>query len=172
MINWKELEKFIAPGKVVTLVIMVDGKELGALSFNVDTLAYKAILESISNVETTPLRVNIADKPVEKSGKKETGKLNKPEPEPLDDEPEEDEEEEEMAEVKTEILESQASTKIANAQFEKVSKSLTREQIMAQEPVKEEKTIRPPAEVRANEQSGSKSAEQIDKGPTLFAEDW
>jgi len=170
MINWKELEKFIAPGKVVTLVIMVDGKELGALSFNVDTLAYKAILESISNVETTPLRVNIADKPVEKSGKKETGKLNKPEPELMDEDEPEEEEEEDTSDKVDEVK--KADDFIKKAEETKQSKPLTREQIMAQEPVKEEKTIRPPAEVRANEQSGSKSAEQIDKGPTLFAEDW
>jgi hypothetical protein len=59
MINWKELEKFITPGKVCTLVIMVDGKEIGAFSFNIETLAYKEILESM------PMDpVKIADKTV------------------------------------------------------------------------------------------------------------
>lgn len=61
MINWKELEKFILPGKVVTLVIMVDGKEIGAFSFNVDSLAYKEILES-----KAPEPVKIAEKDPEK----------------------------------------------------------------------------------------------------------
>lgn len=45
MINWENLEKFITAGKVVTLVVMVDGKEIGALSFNVDTLAYKEMFQ-------------------------------------------------------------------------------------------------------------------------------
>lgn len=61
MINWKELEKFIAPGKVCTLVILVDGKEIGAFSFNIETLAYKQILENIDKIPVT-----IAEKPVEK----------------------------------------------------------------------------------------------------------
>lgn len=61
MINWKELEKFIAPGKVVTLVVIIDGKEIGALSFNVDTLAYKEILEVAEKAIEKPI---IADKAI------------------------------------------------------------------------------------------------------------
>jgi hypothetical protein len=76
MINWKELEKFIVPGKVCTLIILIDGKELCALSFNVDTLAYKTILESVSNIETIPERIHIAEKPIEKK----TEPIKKPEP--------------------------------------------------------------------------------------------
>jgi len=76
MINWKELEKVIAPGKVMTLVIMIDGKEIGALSFNVDTLAYKAILETVKTTEP----VKVAEKPIEKKSepiKKDTKKADK-----------------------------------------------------------------------------------------------
>lgn len=62
MINWKELEKFVAPGKVMTLVIMIDGVELGALSFSVDSLAYKDVLEKVSTVEG----IKIADKAPDK----------------------------------------------------------------------------------------------------------
>ena len=76
MINWKELEKFITPGRVMTLVIMIDGKEIGALSFNVDTLAYKAILETVKTTEP----VKVAEKPIEKKSepiKKDTKKADK-----------------------------------------------------------------------------------------------
>lgn len=75
MINWKELDKFLAPGKVMTLVVMIDGKEIGALSFNVDTLAYKAILETVSNADV----IKIADKPAEKPVEKKV-ETNKPDP--------------------------------------------------------------------------------------------
>ena len=61
MINWKELEKFITPGKVCTLVIIIDGKEIGAFSFNIETLAYKEVLEVATNAA-----VSIAEKAEEK----------------------------------------------------------------------------------------------------------
>ena len=64
MINWKELEKFIAPGKVCTLVVMVDGKEIGAFSFNIETLAYKESLESVSKIEPAE-KIYIPDKVAE-----------------------------------------------------------------------------------------------------------
>ena len=68
MINWKALEKFIAPGKVVTLVIMIDGKEIGALSFNVDSLAYKEILEAVNH--SAPVAVAEKKPELAKSNKK------------------------------------------------------------------------------------------------------
>lgn len=75
MINWKELEKFIIPGKVCTLVIMIDGKEIGAFSFNIETLAYKESLEQ--TVKTTPV---IAEKVVEKKPEPAKTEVKKPEP--------------------------------------------------------------------------------------------
>ena len=68
MINWKNLEKFIAPGKVVTLVMLIDGEEVGAFSFNVDSLAFKEALEAVSHLDP----VKIAEKKTElaKSNKK------------------------------------------------------------------------------------------------------
>ena len=65
MINWKELEKFVAPGKVMTLVIMIDGVELGALSFSVDSLAYKDVLEKVSAVEGIKIADKASDKVVD-----------------------------------------------------------------------------------------------------------
>ena len=68
MINWKNLEKFIAPGKVVTLVMLIDGEEVGAFSFNVDSLAFKEALEAASHLDP----VKVAEKKTElaKSNKK------------------------------------------------------------------------------------------------------
>lgn len=60
MINFKELEKFATSGKVATIVVLVDGKELFALSFQMDTLAYKEILEDAKHIE----KVAIPDKTV------------------------------------------------------------------------------------------------------------
>lgn len=86
MINWKELEKFIAPGKVMTLVIMIDGKEIGALSFNVDTLAFKAILETVSNADVIKIADKVTEKPVEKKVETKKPDTKKPDTkkEPVD----------------------------------------------------------------------------------------
>jgi len=190
MINWKELEKFIAPGKVVTLVIIIDGKEIGALSFNVDTLAYKAILESVSNIETKVERISIPDKPEKKEQPASTGKgktKGKPikeekiEPEVMDDDLEE---EEELEDENTEDINSVEPP--ADADMIKrnaighpsndTTKPMTREQIMAEDLKEEIKDKFPKAEkgfidnhivvgtidnaeAKANEHSGSKSAE-------------
>jgi hypothetical protein len=153
MINWKELEKFVAPGKVVTLVIMVDGKELGALSFNVDTLAYKEILEVAKTVET----FMIADKPEKKTEPAKTTKKSAPvkekiEPEVMDDDPEEEEEEiEEDDEVteKAEVSTPKDMIKKDHIQSELSTKEpvkMTRDQIMAATA----KDV-PPAEVKKEE---------------------
>lgn len=72
MINLNELEKVITAGKVVTLVIMVDGKELAAVSFTVDTVAFKEILEAVVKKPVT-----IAEKPVEKPVEKKTEPIKK-----------------------------------------------------------------------------------------------
>jgi len=72
MINLNELEKVITAGKVVTLVIMVDGKELAAVSFTVDTVAFKEILETVVK---TPIK--IAEKPEEKPVEKKTEPIKK-----------------------------------------------------------------------------------------------
>lgn len=68
MINFKELEKFAALGKVATIVVMVDGKELFALSFTMDTLAYKEILEVAEKAEKVVIAEKVKEKikPVEK----------------------------------------------------------------------------------------------------------
>lgn len=102
MINLKELEKVVTSGKVATVAIMIDGKELVAFSFTLDTIAFKEILEITKVVET----INIPDKKVEPAkavettsaaqksfdkkadkalGKTITKKADKPEPEPMDD---------------------------------------------------------------------------------------
>jgi hypothetical protein len=162
MINIKELEKFVTSGKVVTLVIMVDGKELAAMSFSLDTIAFKEILETAKTTE-----VKIPDKEPEKEVKKEKkAKVEKkdtpksePEPEPLNE------------------------VKKANDFIEKAeeTKALTREQIMTEYPLAgnspDPRTTDP--EVRANEHSGSKSAEQDGQPESankpelnLFKDEW
>ena len=119
MINWKNLEKFIAPGKVVTLVMLIDGEEVGAFSFNVDSLAFKEALEAASHLDP----VKVAEKKSEpaKSTKK-ADKTAKPEPEPLDEEDEEDEDVSEEEEKGGEAID-----KIFIP-----DKPMTREQIMMQ----------------------------------------
>jgi hypothetical protein len=194
MINWKELEKFIAPGKVMTLVILIDGKEVGALSFNVDSLAYKAALES-KPVEP----VKIADKKVVSSEikkaeteRKESLQAKKtvvdkndktkkhPEFNPVpataekieseetdDDDNYEPEVDEETGEVKEDDDKEVNLPKVEPVP----EKRLTRAEIMAQSES---------AEVRANEHSGSKSAEHVDENPRTeqapadqtFGEEW
>ena len=122
MINWKNLEKFIAPGKVVTLVMLIDGEEVGAFSFNVDSLAFKEALEAASHLDP----VKVADKKTEpaKSTKLKVEKAAKPteaelskidiDPEPLD---EEDDGVDEVAELDKIFI---------------PDKPMTREQIMSQ----------------------------------------
>ena len=100
MINWKNLEKFIAPGKVVTLVMLIDGEEVGAFSFNVDSLAFKEALEAASHLDPVKVAekksepVTAAQKKFDKQADKALGKKSepKPEPEPLDEEEEEEDE--------------------------------------------------------------------------------
>ena len=184
MINWKELEKFIAPGKVCTLVVMVDGKEIGAFSFNIETLAYKEILET-----KDPEPVKIADKVVEAkpavATKTTKGKTKAVEPvkaEPVIEDDDDDESpfiDEDTGEVieenKTEAVKEVVNNTIADSTSRNAGKTaeperMTRDQIMAQSDN---------AEVRANEHSGSKSAE-VDGGPVsankpveqTFGEDW
>lgn len=79
MINLNELEKVITAGKVVTLVIMIDGKELAAMSFTVDTVAFKEILETVVK-KTVTIAEKSVDKKVEpekKTTKSETKVLEK-----------------------------------------------------------------------------------------------
>jgi hypothetical protein len=138
MINWKELEKFIAPGKVMTLVIMIDGKEVGALSFNVDTLAYKEILEVVKPAEP----VIIAEKPkaepaktvttAKKSTKAKPAPVKpviEPEVEPKDDN-DGDNVDTETGEIKETVVEA-IKEPIEEVKVEE-DVPLSREQIMAQ----------------------------------------
>jgi hypothetical protein len=112
MINWKELEKFITPGKVCTLVMLIDGKEIGAFSFNIETLAYKEILESkpLEPVKVPEKKVIAADIKKAETERKESLKAKKGdspslsktnpklakeiEPEPMDEEEPEEENDE------------------------------------------------------------------------------
>jgi hypothetical protein len=145
MINWKELEKFVAPGKVMTLVVMIDGKEIGAISFNVDSLAYKAALESMPAEA-----VKIAEKAIEKKEpvkEKEKIKPQKgsvstfkgkqeeaPEPEPMDeggDGIEADKETGEIIEATASISDKVDMNGNSNIDPGISEKRLTREQIMA-----------------------------------------
>lgn len=219
MINWKELEKFIAPGKVVTLVIMVDGKEISALSFNVDTLAYKEILESVSKVDTTAERIHIPDKITEaktsdaqkkfdkqadkalSKSKTKVAEPVKPAVEETDDENESPFIDEDTGEVieGTESISDKIDMNANSIVDPGISeKRLSRAEIMAQSEVPDSKeptntqreeweSSKQPenlvgkesAEARANDHSGSKSAE-VDGGPdsankvddTLFGEEW
>jgi hypothetical protein len=140
MINWKELEKFIAPGKVLTLVIMVDGKEVGALSFNVDTLAYKEILEVVKPAEAIviPDKKPEPVKPVTTETKKPGKATHKPaKPESVIEEPNEeldnDEEDPDIDEETGEVIEPAAEVKSEPVSEAKVEPDvpLTREQIMS-----------------------------------------
>lgn len=182
MINWKNLEKFIAPGKVVTLVLLVDGEEVGAFSFNVDSLAFKEALEAASHLDPVKVAekksepVTAAQKKFDKQADKALGKTKsepKPEPEPMDEE-EDEEPEEDDNDIDKVFIESEkeAKEKFAPTLEKLADKPMTREQIMAQsEPQGGSVSSGPtkvPAEVSANEHSGSKSAEQIDKGPQQF----
>lgn len=120
MINWKNLEKFIAPGKVVTLVMLIDGEEVGAFSFNVDSLAFKEALEAASHLD--PVKV-AEKKPEPAKSTKKADKTSKPEPEPMDEEEEEDEDISEEEEKGGEAIDKIFIT----------DKPMTREQIMAQD---------------------------------------
>ena len=134
MINWKELEKFIAPGKVVTLVMLIDGEEVGAFSFNVDSLAFKEALEAASHLDP----VKVAEKKIEpaKSTKKaEVSKqpkptvsdnMDMPDPELMDDEEEEEDEDEDVSE------EEEKGGEAIDKIFITDNKPMTREQIMIQ----------------------------------------
>jgi hypothetical protein len=126
MINWKNLEKFIAPGKVVTLVLLVDGEEVGAFSFNVDSLAFKEALEAASHLDP----VKVAEKKSEpaKSTKKSepAKKAEKPEPEPMD------EEEPEEEDVDSDGVPAEPEHNDIDKVFVPETKPMTREQIMAQ----------------------------------------
>lgn len=196
MINWKELEKFIAPGKVVTLVIVVDGNEIGALSFNVDTLAYKEILEVIKEKPA----VVIADKPVSSPKKQDTKKaeapkpISKPEPEPMDDDLEEEEEEENEEDLDPKVDEvekanafikkaeekavkdfnKQAAT-IITSESRPVVTSMTRDQIMAEEA--EVKTPAPKQDLIGNklvieEDDDDDNTDNVNSHPDLFSDEW
>lgn len=140
MINWKNLEKFIAPGKVVTLVLLIDGEEVGAFSFNVDSLAFKEALEAASHLDP----VKVAEKKAEpaKSTKKAEPAKPKPEPEPLDEDEDEDDEDPE------EILGDNDIDKVFVAEKKEEPKpvTMTREQIMAQAGTAAEKPVEKPAE--------------------------
>ena len=136
MINWKNLEKFIAPGKVVTLVLLVDGEEVGAFSFNVDSLAFKEALEAASHLDP----VKVAEKksePVKSTKKAEPAKkVEKSEPEPMDEEENEDDGDD------VDQVYEEAKEKFAPTLEKLADKPMTREQIMAQdskEPTNEER---------------------------------
>lgn len=205
MINWKELEKFITPGKVCTLVMLIDGKEIGAFSFNIETLAYKEAFET-----KEPEPVKVADKKIiateikkaetERKESLKAKKATKPEPEPMDDDQDDDNEpevDEETGEIKPtlEQVEQFEESKQPDHKEPEPEKKLTRAEIMAQSepPVVETKQVHVPqrgssssgptipAEVRANEHSGSKSTTHIDEGPhpeekkvveQTFGEEW
>jgi ribosomal protein L12E/L44/L45/RPP1/RPP2 len=140
MINWKKLEKFIAPGGVVTLVVLVDGEEIGAFSFNVDSLAFKEVLEA---VKAEPVKV--ADKPKPAPVKKaETFKSQpKPEPEPMDEEEPEEEENNDIDKV-----------------FVPESKPMTREQIMMQSETAAQQEPQGPAKEPEQIKAPDKPAQQ------------
>ena len=140
MINWKNLEKFIAPGKVVTLVLLVDGEEVGAFSFNVDSLAFKEALEAASHLDP----VKVAEKKTKpdaiddfvkatatgdkKGMKKATEAMMKPEPEPMDkEEPEEEDED-----VDSDGVPVEPEHNDIDKVFVPETKPMTREQIMMQ----------------------------------------
>lgn len=152
MINWKELEKFITPGKVCTLVIMVDGKEIGAFSFNIETLAYKEILESkpmepVKVADKSEVSSEIKKAETERKdslkAKKGTKPVEKIEPEPLDKDNEEENDNKNVDEETGEIIEENkaetvkevvnntpAASTVGNAGVPE--KRLTRAEIMAQ----------------------------------------
>lgn len=60
MINFSELDKIVASGKTITIVVLADSKEVFAISFDSATLAYKHLLEAGAAVITAPV---IKDKP-------------------------------------------------------------------------------------------------------------
>lgn len=167
MINWKELEKFIAPGKVMTLVIVVDGQEIGALSFNIDSLAYKAVLETVSHVQP----VVIPDKPkkaVEKEAPKKseiTVQKPKPEPEPMDDdEPEEEEEENEEVEDESHVDFTKQEIKKPVVEDIPVKKPLTREAVLSQPAPVVQKSV--------EEQKIEAHNKKVEKNTSLFDDEW
>lgn len=133
MINWKELEKYINTDTVITVVIMANGKEIFALSFNANTIAYKEVLESAKQIE----EVKIPDKVIEKKqpAKKSTSKstLVNIDPDPIDEEEEEEELEDDDNSVEppedADMIKRNAIGHPANDS----STKMTREQIMAQE---------------------------------------
>lgn len=85
MINLDELQKVVTSGKVVTLVIMIDGKELAAISFTLDTVAFKEILETVIKAPVTIAEKTAPDanktasdtKKIASDAKKSTGKHDK-----------------------------------------------------------------------------------------------
>jgi hypothetical protein len=142
-INWKELEKFTTvPGKVVTLVVMIDGIEQFALSFSMESLAFKEILEKIS-----PAEVKIAEKekitekkpeahkPAETAKPKGKGKGKKSEtpkiePEPMDDDDNDDNDEDQIP-----FGDDKPEDKPVETFVEKTEKELVKETVQQQENV-------------------------------------
>lgn len=107
MINFDELNKFIKKDSIITLVVMADGIEIGAVSFKSDTLAFKDVLKANSNIN---IATAIIDKPVSTPTNKVTNIVAK---------------QETVTNVSTTIVDKSNTIK------ENV-KPLTREQIMAQ----------------------------------------
>ena len=163
MINFNELEKAVTVGKVVTVVILVDGKELVAMSFKTDTVAFKEILEKV--IAPAPV---IADKPkevkkTEPAKAKSKTVVSRPESEPMDDDeqeeefPDEDVDSDGVPAEKDNFMvksEDKANAKIDKPKKEPVdwskevprtttpapsSSPMTREQIMAQEEFEQSK---------------------------------
>ena len=166
MINWKNLEKFIAPGKVVTLVLLVDGEEVGAFSFNVDSLAFKEALEAASHLDPVKVAekksepVTAAQKKFDKQADKALGKTKsepKIEPEPMDEEdPEEEEEEEDDNDVDKVFI---PDNKPAGKPI-----VMTREQIMAQtEPRQESKVVEEKIEDRVKPEENKNQLKLTDE---------
>ena len=139
MVDFSKFSKFITDNSVVTVVILVDGEEVGAVSFNASTVAFKEVSrDSIAKPPAEEKKVVAAKEPAKIiASKKEEKPVQK-----LDSKP----------------------APAANV-------PLTREQIMA---------VSENAEVRANEHSGSKSAENaervsenhVETHPQLFSDDW
>lgn len=138
MVDFNKFSKFITDNSVVTVVILVDGEEVGAVSFNASTVAFKEVShDSIAKPPEKEKAVTV----------KEPAKIIAPK-----------EEEKPVQKVHSK------PASVANV-------PLTREQIMS---------ASENAEVRANEHSGSKSAENaeivsenhVETHPQLFSDDW
>lgn len=162
MIDFSKFAKFITDDSVVTAVILVDGKEVGAVSFKANTVAYKEASETIQS--KPPVVSEKAKEPVAaKNVAKKSTDVNKSEVEKANNFIK-------KAEEKAVVnFNKQAAEVMTSGSRVEPSKPLTRDEIMSQMD-KVVTELEKPSESKAEDDE--EEPEDVNSHPDLFSDEW